>query len=249
MQIIDALDFTDYRTYLTSFLLLFLIVFLRYILLSGAYHYLFKVIYRKKFEENILSTQDPKPEQIKRELLLSAYSAIVFSIVGVALLILWQEGYTKIYTDSSEYPLWYLPVSIMIYLLVHDSYYYWLHRWMHVSTWIRRFHMHHHISVNTTVFTSFSFHPIESFLQALIVPAILMIVPMSFIAILTTLSIMTISAIINHAGVEIYEQNRKYLSLRQYIIGATHHDYHHRNSKRNFGLYFTFWDRVMKTEK
>ncbi len=37
MEIIDALDFTDYRTLVTSFLLLFIIVFLRYIILSGTY--------------------------------------------------------------------------------------------------------------------------------------------------------------------------------------------------------------------
>lgn len=249
MQIIDALDFSDYRTFLISFLLIFLIVFLRYVFLSGAYHWLFLIMYRKKYRERILSKQNPKPEQIKRELLLSTYSSIIFSIIGVILLVLWQQGYTKMYTGNLEYPFWYMPISIMLYLVLHDSYYYWVHRWMHTSKWIRRFHMEHHKSVNTTVFTSFSFHPVESFLQAVIFPIILMIVPMSLPAILITLSIMTVSAIINHAGVEVYPRNKKYKSLPHLIIGATHHDYHHRNSKRNFGLYFTFWDRMMKTEK
>jgi sterol desaturase/sphingolipid hydroxylase (fatty acid hydroxylase superfamily) len=114
---------------------------------------------------------------------------------------------------------------------------------------MRRFHMEHHRSVNTTVFTSFSFHPIESFLQALIVSLILMIVPMGLVAIIVTLTLMTLSAIINHAGVEIYSTDENSNSFGRHIIGATHHDCHHRNSRKNLGLYFRFWDRLMKTEQ
>ncbi len=248
MQIIEALDFTDIGTFITSFVLLFLIVFLRYIFISGAYHWVFLVIFRKRLRKRMLSEQNPKGIQIKRELLLSAYSALIFSLMGMLLLILRQKGYTQIYSDINEYPLWYIPLSILLYLVLHDTYYYWLHRWMHESKVIRRFHMEHHKSVDTTVFTSFSFHPVESFLQALIVPVLLSIIPMSVIAIMITLTLMTISAIINHAGVEIYPSNKNSSLFRKYIIGATHHDYHHRNSKKHFGLYFTFWDRLMKTE-
>ena len=246
---IDSLDFTDLTTLVTSFLLIFLIVFLRYILLSGTYHWLFFVVYRKRFRDRILSTQNHNVDQIKRELLLSVWSAVIFSIIGLLLLILWQMGYTKIYSDVFEYPLWYIPCSIMIFLLLHDSYYYWLHVWMHSSKWIRRFHMDHHKSVNTTVFTSFSFHPLESLLQSLIMPLLFIILPMSVMAVIIVLSIMTLSAIINHAGVEVYPTKKRFIGFGKYIIGATHHDYHHRNSKKNFGLYFTFWDRIMKTER
>ncbi len=246
---IDSLDFTDLTTLVTSFLLIFLIVFLRYILLSGAYHWLFFVVYRKRFRDKVLSTQNHKTHQIKRELLLSVWSAVIFSIIGLLLLILWQLGYTKIYSNVFEYPLWYLPCSIIIFLLLHDSYYYWLHVWMHSSKWIRRFHMDHHKSVNTTVFTSFSFHPMESLLQSLIIPLLFIILPMSVTAVILVLSIMTLSAIINHAGVEVYPTKKRFKGFSKYIIGATHHDYHHRNSKKNFGLYFTFWDKIMKTER
>lgn len=248
MHIIEALDFTDTGTFVTSFVLLFFIVFFRYIFISGAYHWVFLVVFRKKLRERMLSKQNPKDVQIKRELLLSTYSALIFSFMGMLLLILRQKGYTQIYSNINEFPLWYIPVSILLYLVSHDTYYYWLHRWMHESKVIRRFHMEHHKSVDTTVFTSFSFHPVESFLQALIVPMLLLIIPMSVIAIMITLTLMTISAIINHAGVEIYPSNKNSRLFRKYIIGATHHDYHHRNSKKHFGLYFTFWDRLMKTE-
>ncbi len=248
MQIESNLDFSDYRILLLTFLFLFIIIFLRYIVLSGAYHWIFLVVFRKRFKEGMLSAQVPKSKQVKRELLYSTYSAIIFSAMGIILLLLWQNGYTKIYIDTLLYPYWYSPVSIIIFLLLHDSYYYWLHRGMHTFKWMRRFHMEHHKSVDTTVFTSFSFHPVESFLQALVIPIILVILPMNPIAILVALLVMTVSAIVNHAGVEILPRNGTYRKLHRFLIGATHHDIHHKNSRRNFGLYFTFWDRFMKTE-
>jgi len=59
---------------------------------------------------------------------------------------------------------------------------------------------------------------------------------------------MTFSAIINHAGVEIYPRNSFFKGFKKHVIGATHHDIHHRHAQKNFGLYFTFWDRWMNTE-
>jgi len=32
------------------------------------------------------------------------------------------------------------------------------------------------------------------------------------------------------------------------LLSSTHHNIHHSRSKSNFGLYFTFWDKIMKTE-
>ena len=133
-------------------------------------------------------------------------------------------------------------------MVLHDAYYYWMHKWMHDFKWLRRFHLDHHKSVNTTVLTSFSFHPVESFFQAIILPILFMLVPLNLIAILIILLLMTISEIINHAGVEIYPRNGFFNGFRKHVIGATHHDIHHRHAQKNFGLYFTYWDRWMKTD-
>jgi sterol desaturase/sphingolipid hydroxylase (fatty acid hydroxylase superfamily) len=33
-----------------------------------------------------------------------------------------------------------------------------------------------------------------------------------------------------------------------WLTTVTHHDLHHAHAGTNFGLYFTFWDRIMGTE-
>jgi sterol desaturase/sphingolipid hydroxylase (fatty acid hydroxylase superfamily) len=59
---------------------------------------------------------------------------------------------------------------------------------------------------------------------------------------------MTLSATVNHAGVEIYPSGKFGKWFKKWVIGATHHDAHHKKFNFNYGLYFTFWDRLMKTE-
>jgi sterol desaturase/sphingolipid hydroxylase (fatty acid hydroxylase superfamily) len=34
----------------------------------------------------------------------------------------------------------------------------------------------------------------------------------------------------------------------KYKTASTHHNLHHEKFKGNYGLYFTFWDKWMKTE-
>jgi sterol desaturase/sphingolipid hydroxylase (fatty acid hydroxylase superfamily) len=58
---------------------------------------------------------------------------------------------------------------------------------------------------------------------------------------------MTFSSVINHLDIEIYPKN-SYAIWSKWVIGATHHSLHHKYFKYNFGLYFTFWDRIIRTE-
>jgi sterol desaturase/sphingolipid hydroxylase (fatty acid hydroxylase superfamily) len=183
-----------------------------------------------------------------REIIWSGITSLIFSIAGVCMLILWQKGYTRLYVNINDYPLWYLPLSLFIYMFIHETYYYWLHRWMHLPAVFRRIHKVHHDSIQTSSWTSFSFHPYESLLQAVIIPVLLFVIPIHIYILLALLVIMTLSAIINHASVEIYPSGFEKDWIGKWVIGSVHHDIHHKRFKYNFGLYFTFWDKWMKTE-
>lgn len=67
--------------------------------------------------------------------------------------------------------------------------------------------------------------------------------PLHYAVLLATLMIMTVSAVINHSGIEIFKSK-----VSKHLIGSTHHDLHHEEFKTNYGLYFTWWDKWMKTE-
>ena len=234
---------------LIFFLLAFVIIFVRYLALAGAYHYLFYRLLRRVIKHRVLD-DGPLPEkQIRKEIYWSTLSAIIFAGFGVGMYFLWWAGWTRIYDAVDTYPLWYLFLSIPLVLFMQDTYYYWLHRWMHLPRIYRYLHKIHHNSIHTSAFTSFSFHPAETILQAILLPVLIMILPLHFYVILGVLTLMTFSAIINHAGVDVSLTGKWGQWLSKWFIGAAHHDHHHRKFKVNFGLYFTFWDRWMKTEE
>jgi sterol desaturase/sphingolipid hydroxylase (fatty acid hydroxylase superfamily) len=224
------------------------IIFFRYLIFSTTYHFFFFLLLKTKIKNRILNHKKLKKKQIKKEIFWSALSAVIFAIVGGFTYYLYVRDQTNIYTESTKYTWWYIPLSIFIFLFLQDTYYYWIHRWMHKPKIYKYFHLIHHKSVHTSVFTAFSFHPLETTLQALYLPIILLILPIHFYALLAVLSIMTLSATINHAGLEIYPKGKIGDWIKTWIIGATHHDFHHRKFNYNYGLYFTFWDRIMKTE-
>ena len=133
-------------------------------------------------------------------------------------------------------------------MFIHETYYYWLHRWMHKSYIYRSMHKTHHDSINTSAFTSFSFHPLESIAQAIVIPGLIFVLPMHISILAILLMIMTVSAIINHLGIELYPNGFHQHWMGKWLIGATHHNLHHKKFRCNYGLYFTFWDKWMNTE-
>jgi Delta7-sterol 5-desaturase len=223
---------------------LFLIVFLRYLLLSSGYHFIISRI----FKTSVRKFNQTSARQWRREVKWSILSAAIFTLLSGAALWLYHQGYTKVYADMSERSIGYFFFSIFLLLIGYETYYYWLHRWMHLPNIFRIVHKVHHDSIETSVFTSFSFHPFEAILQFLFLPVFIVCVPTHYYALGIVLTIWTVSAIINHSSVEIFPKKFNEHKIGQWLIGATHHDLHHKEFRTNFGLYFTFWDKWMKTE-
>ncbi len=228
---------------------LFVVIFLRYLAFSGAYHWLLRLKLRERFRHRIFHLEPERGPQITREIRRSAIVSLIFAAFGIGVLWLWQAGYTRLYLsfDSAWDWVW-LPLGPALFLTAQETYYYWIHRWMHRPGIYEIVHRWHHESIETTAWTAFSFHPIEAVLQAVFLPLSVLLIPMHAFAFLTLLAVMTLSATINHAGIEIFPASWARSQVLNRLIGATHHDLHHKQARYNFGLYFTFWDEWMGTE-
>jgi hypothetical protein len=53
---------------------------------------------------------------------------------------------------------------------------------------------------------------------------------------------------LGHSGYELYPARRDGRPLLDFMTTTTHHDLHHAQAGWNYGLYFTWWDRLMGTE-
>jgi len=226
----------------------FIVIFVRYVLISVIFIGVFEIILKDKFAARKISDTLRQKNQTKREVHWSLITSFIFAVSGTLMLYFYLNGDTALYTDFTLYDFWYIPLSIFITLLLHETYYYFLHRWMHNPKVFKHFHNIHHESHVTSAWTAFSFHPYESIIQALVIPLIILFLPLHVFALFFLLLVMTISATINHLNIEIYPKWMATTGIGKWIIGATHHSHHHKYYNKNFGLYFTFFDRWLKTE-
>lgn len=241
-------DLSQPIPFLLATLVVFVVVFGRYLLIAGLFYSVFYLWYPKKWLHKKINTRTYPKNQFKKEVAWSTITAFIFALAGAAAALLWQKGWLKIYMDVNDYSLWWLPASVAIAMLLHETYYYWVHRWMHHPKIFRIVHKVHHDSNITSPWTAFSFHPLEGLLQAVFLPLLLLAMPMHISVLIIQLSFMTLSSVVNHLDIELYPKKFHEHLIGRWLIGATHHSLHHKQFKYNFGLYFTFWDKWKKTE-
>lgn len=109
-------------------IVVFAVVIGRYLLIAGIFHLAFYRWGSQRWQQRKINSRQYKKHQFRKEVFWSTVTAITFAVSGAATLLLWQKGFTKVYFNVHEYPLWWLPLSLIIALTLHETYYYWLHR-------------------------------------------------------------------------------------------------------------------------
>jgi sterol desaturase/sphingolipid hydroxylase (fatty acid hydroxylase superfamily) len=219
-----------------------LIVGLRYLVTSGAFAFATRLRHPALYAG--------LDRQIRREIGWSLASAAIYGVPAGIMAWGWQNrGWTRIYTDTADWPLWYLPVSVLLYLVAHDAWFYWTHRLMHRPAPFRVAHAVHHASRPPTAWAAMSFHPLEAITGAVVIPALVFLIPIHVGALGLVLAIMTVMGVTNHMGWEIFPRFLHSGPLGAWLITASHHQRHHQLYGCNYGLYFRFWDRLCGTDK
>ena len=218
-----------------------MIVGLRYLVTSGLFAFITSRVRPGQY--------DGLKPQMSREVIWSLYSAAIYGIPAGIVAWGWQNlGWTKIYTDVGAYPVWYMPASLLIYLFLHDTWFYWTHRLFHRPAWFRVAHAVHHESRPPTAWAAMSFHPIEAISGAVVIPALVILIPIHVGVLGVVLLIMTIMGVTNHMGWEMFPRFMVHGRLGNGLITASHHEKHHSAYRGNYGLYFRFWDKICKTD-
>ena len=225
-----------------SALAMSVIVALRYVATSG----LFAAWTRRRFPGRLAG----QSVQVRREIGWSLLSAAIYGVPAGVVAWGWQErGWTRIYGDAGDHSWWWLPGSLLAYLLVHDSYFYWSHRLMHRPWWYKAMHKVHHDSRPPTAWAAMSFHPWEAISGALVIPALVFVVPIHVAMLGVVLGIMTVMGVTNHMGWEMFPAAVVNGRAGKWLITASHHELHHQKYRCNYGLYFRHWDRLCGTDR
>ena len=219
----------------------------RYFVFAGLPFLVFYVIFRSKLVRFKIQQKFPENKHMVREIGYSLVSMLIFNVVAVTVFILAKNGYTKIYTNIHAHSMWYFWFSVVVFIVAHDTYFYWSHRLMHMKAIYPYVHLIHHRSVNPTPWATFSFHPTEAVMQVMILPIMVVAIPLHPLAILAWSMYQLMLNIGGHTGYEFFRSGFTRRIHTLWSNTATHHTMHHKHVNCNYGLYFNIWDRIMGT--
>jgi lathosterol oxidase len=221
-------------------------LFLEYFFFAGIFYFLLYALFKNKWLNNKIQKKFPQKKQILTEIKLSISSIVIFAFALIITHLLSKEGYTKLYFDIGERGIGYYILSNVFFIIWHDTYFYWSHVFLHRPLIFKRIHKQHHYSHNPTPWSSFAFHPLEAVIQTGYI-FIFLIVPLHPSCLIIGNIFQIVFNVYGHSGYEFFTQKFRASFIGKILNTSTHHNMHHRFNKGNYGIYFNFWDKVMKT--
>jgi len=220
----------------------------RYFVLAGIPFILFYRLLPSKFRRFKIQPRSASAKDFRREILYSILSVSIFTLYAFVILFTPLRQYTKVYNQVSDYSAIYIFISLVLSLIIHDTYFYWMHRLLHQRRLFTAVHLVHHKSNNPSPWTSYSFHLFEGFTEGFILLILVFILPMHPITIILFTVTGFIINVYGHLGYEILPKSFRHSWLFNVLNTSVHHNLHHSKFKGNYGLYFRIWDRLMGTE-
>ncbi|MEX0812971.1 MAG: sterol desaturase family protein [Chitinophagales bacterium] len=221
---------------------------LRYFTIAGLAFIPFYLLMKDRFTKEKIQSKSATKKDFIREVKDSISTMVIFGISGALLLASPVRQYTQVYSEANEFGWLYLILSVALALVIHDTYFYWTHRWMHGKKVYKRFHLTHHLSINPSPWASYTFSGLEGVIQSGIIWVLAFCIPMHEYALLSFTVIAFVINVYGHLGYEIAPLWFRKTTIFKWMATSTYHNLHHSKFNGNFGLYFRWWDKWMNTE-
>ena len=230
-----------------SYLQFFMTLLVRYSLFAGLAFTVFYILFRERFQKRKIQKHFPRLSDYRREVLFSVTSMLIIAFCVFSVRSPIVRPHTQIYDHISQHGWPYFIASVFMALLLHDTYFYWTHRAMHHPRLFKIFHLVHHRSTNPTPWAAYSFHPLEAVVEGSVIWVIVFLIPIHPAAIALFALVMIVYNVYGHLGYEIYPRWLINSRLGRWLNTSTNHNMHHKYFQDNYGLYFRFWDTIMRT--
>ncbi|MEJ2105170.1 MAG: sterol desaturase family protein [Ignavibacteriaceae bacterium] len=141
-----------------------------------------------------------------------------------------------------DVPIW---IQLIFFLVTHDLYIYWMHRWQHKNKYLWRIHEAHHSPKKVDWLSGSRSHAIEILINQTIefLPIVLLGSPPEVIAYKGMIS--AVWGMYIHSNLDIHTGK-----LQKFINGPEMHRWHHSTGKgrnRNFATKLAIWDWIFGT--
>lgn len=194
-----------------------------------------------------------KGKDVRREDELVDIRQSVIALLSVSFMIalgytLYRYGFTLF--KPQHYSWWQMLIIYPLYwvlsLIIYDTWFYWVHRLLHVQPLFKYVHAwHHRKSLRTiSVWSNNSDSVWDNLILQMYWFYAFILLPFPPIVIFAHKLYDHITGLLGHSGYEISGS----LPLKyKFIVAVVHHDQHHSGVKYNFATHFTWWDRLIGT--
>lgn len=220
---------------------------LRYLFFAGLAWLLAYVWFRRRWLHRKIIASLPASTEVWREVRYSLLTLVIFGAVGAGTIWAGLRGYSQLYFKMNAHGWGWFAAGIVLAIFLHDTYFYWSHRLMHHPRLFRWFHRTHHLSHNPTPWAAYAFDPLEAVVQAGIFPLVTFVLPIHPFAFLIFMTWQITFNVLGHTGYEFHPRWLMDSFLGKLMNTPTNHVMHHEKLRGNYGLYFNFWDRLMRT--
>ncbi len=178
---------------------------------------------------------------------------VMYSIVQsylLGLIIFGLLNWIKLNTDLYQYSLvgnWPVWVQVLFFLITHDFYIYWFHRWQHNNKFLWRTHEAHHSPKTVDWLSGARSHSLEILInQTVEFAPIILLGAAPEVAIYKGM-ISAVWGMFIHSNIDV-----RLGKLQYFINGPELHRWHHSDDggkefQNNFGTKFAVWDRIFGT--
>lgn len=227
----------------------FEIEFIRYLVGAAGVALLYWLI-RGAIEHRRIQARRATAADRWREFRQSFETIWVFSVVNLLAFALIRAGLIPIAKGAPVLAI--LIPQVIVMVVLHDAWFYWMHRTLHLRQLFRATHAAHHRSRTPTSWAAYSFAPGEAVAESIYIPLMFVMIglvaPIQPWAAFIFLGHQIARNTIGHSGFELAWPGFTRSRWTGWLTTTTHHDLHHTEGRYNFGLYFTWWDRLMGTE-
>ena len=166
---------------------------------------------------------------------------IISSIIG------WLDQTTNIsqYQIMARYPIW---AQLLFFLVIHDFYIYWFHRWQHNNKYLWRIHEAHHSVKDVDWLAGSRSHALEILINQTVEFAPIVLLGASPEIAVMKGAIDALWGMYIHSNIDVHSGKLQYI-----INGPEMHRWHHADLEsdaynHNFATKLAIWDWIFGTQ-
>lgn len=137
--------------------------------------------------------------------------------------------------------------DILLLVLLMDFFMFCFHYLVHKLKWFYPIHKLHHIHVETSVYSLYVLHPIETLGFGIIWLFLISILEFNYLSIIVYLILNLSYGIFGHLKTDVFPKFWYKNYFTKWLSTTKFHSNHHKNESHNYGFYFTIWDKIFKT--